>query len=92
MFNITFDSIVATSDIQKDYRKIFNRVKRTKQPVVVMRGNKPDVAVVDIKTLEELNKRLEEAEITDSLLAVAEGEKELKEGKTKVAKSLSSLL
>lgn len=90
--DISLGSIASASDIQKDYRRIFNRAKRTKQPVVIMRGNKPDVAVVDMRTLEELNKKIEEAEIIDTLQAIAQGEEELKAGKSKITKSLSSLL
>jgi len=90
--DITFGNIASASDIQKDYRRIFNRVKRTKQPVVIMRGNRPEVAVVDFKTLEEINKKLEQVEVADTLQAITQGEKEIKAGKTKVAKSLANLL
>lgn len=41
-------------DIQKNYRKIFDEVKRTGEPVVVMRNNEPDVAIIDAKKLEEM--------------------------------------
>lgn len=55
-----------------------------------MRGNKPDVAIVDIRTFEELNKKFEEAEIADTLQTITLGGKELKTGKTKSIKSVSS--
>lgn len=90
--DIMIGNIISVSEIQKNYRKIFNRAKRTKKPVVIMRGNKPEVAVLDIKTLEELNKKIEELELKDALEAIEEGEKELKMGKTKVASSLADLL
>lgn len=78
--------MVSASDIQKNYRKIFNRVIKTRKPVVVMRGNKPEVAVVDMKTLSELQKKIKEIELADALEAIRIGEKELKEGKLKLLK------
>jgi len=83
---------VSVSDIQKNYRKIFNTAKRTKEPVIVLSNNKPDVAILDIGALDRLNRKLEELEIEDTLRAVEEGERELKEGKTVTAGSLSELL
>lgn len=90
--NISLHNIVSVSDIQKNYRKIFNKVKKTKNPVVVMRGSEPEVVVMDINTLEDLEKRLEELEAEVTLKAIEEGEKEFKEGKTVTAKSLADLL
>lgn len=83
---------VAVSDIQKNYRKIFNTAKRTKEPVIVLSGNKPDVAIMDYKFLEELRKKLYELEVKDALEAIEQGEKELRARKTKVVKSLANLL
>jgi prevent-host-death family protein len=82
--NISLSNVVSASDIQKNYRKIFDRVKRTKEPVVVMRGKKPEVAVVSIKELEEMEKLRYETEVADALKAIEIGEKELKEGKLKL--------
>lgn len=90
--DISLSNIVSTSEIQKNYRKIFEQAKKTKKPVVIMRGNKPVVAVIDMQTLEKLNRKVEEFELEDALRAIEEGERELKEGKTKTAKSLTDLL
>ncbi|MDP3988499.1 MAG: type II toxin-antitoxin system prevent-host-death family antitoxin [Candidatus Levybacteria bacterium] len=90
--NISLHNIVSASDIQKNYRKIFNKVKRTKNPVVVMRGSEPEVVIIDINTLEDIEQRLEELEIEVTLKAIEEGEKEFKEGKTITSKSLANLL
>ncbi len=90
--NIPLGNYVSVSDVQRDYRKVFDKAKTTKQTVMVMRDNKPDVAVIDAKVLAEKEKRLEELEIEDVLRAVEEGRKEYKEGKTIKAKSLADLL
>ena len=90
--NTLMPNTVSVSDIQKDYRKVFNRVKRTKEPVIVLSNNKPDVAIVDYESLEELRTASAEREIKIALKAIKQGEKEYKEGKTIKANSLADLL
>ena len=90
--NTLMPNIVSVSDIQKNYRKVFDRVKRTKEPVIVLSKNKPDVAIIDYDELEILRKVAYEAEIEDTLRVVKEGRKEYKEGKTIKAKSLTDLI
>lgn len=83
---------VSVSDIQKNYRKIFDTAKKTKEPIVVLSNNKPDVAIIDYDSLEKLRRAEYEKEIEDTLRAVEEGDREFKEGKTIKAKSLADLL
>lgn len=90
--NIPLGNYVSVSDVQRDYRKVFDKAKKTKQTVMVLRDNKPDVGVVDAKVLMEREKRLEELEIEDALRAVKEGEEEYRTGKIIKAKSLADLL
>lgn len=73
--------IATTKDIQKNYRKVFDYVKKTHRPVVVMRNNKPDVAIVDVKKLEEM----------EAIIDVLQSRQEVKQGKGKVLKSLKDL-
>ncbi len=84
--DIPISNIVSASEIQKNYRKIFNRVMRTKKPIVVMRGNKPEVAVVDVRMLDAMEKKVEKIELDEALEAVRIGEEELKNGKLKLLK------
>lgn len=90
--NTLMPSTVSVSDIQKNYRKIFDRAKRTREPVIVLSNNKPDVVIIDYDELENLRKVAYGVEVKDALAAIAEGDKELKNGKTKIATSLSNLL
>lgn len=83
---------VSSSDIQKKYREIFDEVKKTKEPVIVLHGNKPDVAIVDFNYLEELKRESYDQEVKDALEAIRKGEKELKAKKTKIFPSLANLL
>lgn len=82
--NIPLGNYVSVSDVQRDYRKVFDKAKKTKQTVMVMRDNQPYVAVVDVDTLSELQKKVEEMEIADTLEAIRIAEKEKREGKLKV--------
>lgn len=90
--DINLNNVVSASEVQRNYRKVFDRAKKTREPIIVLRDNKPDVAVVDIKVLEKLNKRLEELEIEDTLRVIRKGDRELASGKTKTFKSLAELL
>lgn len=83
---------VSVSDVQKDYRKIFDIAKKTKEPVIVLSNNKPDVAIIDYEDLEKLRKVAYEVEVSNALAAISEGDKELREGKTKKAATLAELL
>lgn len=68
-------------ELQKDYRRIFDEVKKTGEPVVVMRNNQPDVAIVDAKKLEEMQ----------AILDVLKSREEARAGKVKLLKSLKDL-
>lgn len=77
----SFPKTTTAKEIQQNYRKIFDLVKKTGEPVVVMRNNKPDVAIVDAKKLEEMQ----------AILDVLESREEARAGKTKLLKSLKDL-
>ncbi|MDO8429383.1 MAG: type II toxin-antitoxin system Phd/YefM family antitoxin [Candidatus Daviesbacteria bacterium] len=73
---ITFPKTTSAREIQRNYKKIFDQVKKTKEPVVVMKNNKPQVAIVDFKHLEDL----------EAISAVFQSLQEIKEGKAKKLK------
>ena len=68
-------------ELQKNYRKIFDLAKKTGEPIVVMRNNKPDVAIVDVVKLAEMQ----------AVLDVLESRAEARQGKVKVLKSFKDL-
>lgn len=61
-------------DIQKNYRKIFDEVKETGKPVIVMRNNQPDVVIMDAKKLEEM----------EAVMTVLQSREEVRAGKGKL--------
>lgn len=77
-----FPQTTTAREIQRNYRQVFDRVKRTKKPVVVMRNNKPEVAIIDMKKMEEM----------EAIASVRQSRKEYAQGKGKVLTSLADLL
>jgi len=49
-----FPKTTTAREIQRNYRKIFDEVKKSKEPIFVMKNNKPEVAIIDAKELEEM--------------------------------------
>jgi prevent-host-death family protein len=74
----TLPQITTAKELQKNYRKIFDLAKKSGEPVVVMRNNKPDVVIIDAKKLEEM----------EAILAVLTSREDAKAGKVKLLKSL----
>lgn len=87
----TFPKTTTIREIQRDYKKVFEEIKRTKQPIVVLKNNKPDIVLVDVQVLQEMDKKLEEFEIEDALRSGKQGMKEYKQGRSITAKSLLHL-
>lgn len=77
----SFPKTTTAKDIQRNYRKVFDLAKKTGEPVIVMRNNKPDVAIVDVKKLEEM----------EAILEVLESREEARLGKVKLLRSLKDL-
>lgn len=77
----TFPRTTTAREIQRNYRKIFDLVKKTKEPVLVMKNNKPEVAIVDAKRLSEMQ----------AIMDVLEAREEIRAGKGKLLKSLKDL-
>lgn len=77
----TFPRTTTAKQIQRDYRSIFDLVKKTKEPVFVMRNNKPDVVILDAREWEE----------REAIMDVLQSREEARAGKTKVLRSLKDL-
>ncbi len=71
-----FPKMTTAREIQRNYRKIFDDVIKTKEPIIVMRNNKPEVAIVDVKKLEEMQ----------AIFNVLQSREEARAGKTKLLK------
>lgn len=61
---------VTARDLLRSYKGVFDKVKRTKQPAVVMSQKKPQVAIVSMEDLEKL-RQLKNKQSTKALLDLA---------------------
>lgn len=50
-------NIVSLREIQRNYRKLINQVKRTKTPVYLGARSKPEAVLLDVEIFEDLDKR-----------------------------------
>lgn len=79
-----FPTAVSVSDLQRNYAKVIKKAKSSDQPVILLRNNKPELALVNLKKLQYLIDRTSDWETKDALEAIKEGELAYKTGKTTV--------
>lgn len=85
--------MTSVRELQRNYRQLAEVVKKTKKPIVVMNNNQPDIALVDIKHLEEFERIDNELEEMKALETIRKGRKEFLAGKAKLLKgSLADLI
>lgn len=78
---LNFPKTTTAREIQRNYKKIFDEVKKTKEPVYVMKNNKPQVAIIDAEKLSEI----------EAINAVLTSKAEIDAGKGKILRSLKDL-
>lgn len=71
-----FPRTISVKEVQRNYRRVFDLVKKTGEPVVVMRNNIPDVAIVDVKRLERL----------EAVAEILRSREESRKGRSKILK------
>ena len=84
--------LASVAQIQRNYKKVIETAKETKEPVVILRHNKPEAAVVDFDTFEELSAKAAGFDELKAIEAIGESEKEYRSGKAKKLTSLKNLL
>lgn len=63
----SFPATISARDIQRGYKKVFDTVKRTKKPVVVMANNNPQAAIISLEMLARYNRLFEEQELWSAI-------------------------
>lgn len=77
----TFPKTTTAKELQKNYRRIFDLAKKSGDPIVVMRNNRPDIVIIDAKKLEEM----------EAINDVLKSREEARKGKVKLLRSLKDL-
>lgn len=86
----TLPATASVREVQRNYKKLFDYVNKTKEPLFLLSNNKPKVVVLDIKVFEAMAKEKELTE-EEALEIIAQGDKEYQEGKTEILTSLMDL-
>jgi prevent-host-death family protein len=84
--------LASVAQIQRNYKKVIETAKDTKEPVVILRHNKPEAAVVDIETFEEISRKAASFDELKAVEAIKQSETEFKGGKARRLRSLKDLL
>ena len=71
-----FPKTTTAREIQRNYKKVFDEAKKSKEPIFVMKNNKPEVAIIDANKFEEM----------EAIIAVLESREEARAGKAKLLK------
>lgn len=74
-------TLVSASDLQRDSARIIKMAKSSNHPVIVVKSNKPQIAMLGLKRLQELIDKEKDWETKEALRAVKIGEEERKSGK-----------
>ena len=86
----TFPATASVREVQRNYKKLFDYVNKTKEPLYLLSNNKPKVVILDVKVSEEISKEKELTE-NEALEIIAQCDREYQEGKTQTLTSLKDL-
>lgn len=84
--------LTSSAQMQRNYKKVVETAKKTKEPVVILNRNKPEAALMDIDTFEKISKKADLFDEMKALQSIEKSEKEFQEGKAKKLSSLKDLL
>lgn len=84
--------LTSAAKIQRNYKRIVEQAKETKEPIVILRRNTPEAAIVDIETFEEISRKAESFDEIKAIEAIEQSEKEYRSGQAKKLTSLKNLL
>lgn len=92
MNGTTFPQVASMQDLQRGYRRLIELVQKTKEPLYLLRNNKPKVVVLDLDRFNQVNEMARRTEELETLEAIRIYETEERAGKLKTAKSLKELI
>lgn len=84
--------LTSAAQIQRSYKKVIETAKETKEPVVILRRNKPEAAIVDIETFKEISQKAALFDELKAIEAIKQSEKEYRAGKAKKLRAPKNLL
>lgn len=88
----TLPQITTVANLQRSYRPLISRIKKSGQPLVVVSNGKPDVVIMDIHSFESREKDLQNLEEMYLTILASDTLKESKQRLTIVPKANQTLL
>lgn len=85
-------TLVSASDLQRDSARIIKLAKTGERPVVVVRNNRPQVAIWDVKKLQQVLDRIRALEEELLIRNLRKTEADFKVGKLKSTTDFSEFL
>lgn len=85
-------NIATVAELQRNYRPLMNRIKKTNQPLFVLSNGKPDSVLLDIHSFEYLEKHYQALEESYLLSLSNEALQESRDKQTVVMKNSQTLL
>lgn len=90
MLNTDFSQIKPISLLPRQYNLLVKETKK-KGAIVFLRRSRPEVVLVNFPLWRELEKARREKEEKEALANIKQSEKEFKQGKVKILRSLKNL-
>lgn len=88
-----FPQTASVQEMQRNYRKLLDKVKSSKNPLFILRNNVPEVVVIDVASWGKIAEKLVEKEYRESRKAIATFQNERKERTLKTLRtSLAKLM
>lgn len=91
-YMMTIPLIANVAELQRGYRSLVEKIKKTGGPLVIVNNGEADVVVVDVKTYNKQAQRLQELEEDEILRLSREAIREYKAGKSIKMKENETLL
>jgi len=88
----TFPQTAPVHQLQKGYRSLLNKVKKTKQPLFLLKNNYPESVLLDFSYWEDWTKVIHQLEEEDLQDSIDSAEEAIKNGQIKELKSLKDLI
>lgn len=82
----TLPDTASVQEIQRNYRKLLDRVKISRNPLFILRNSLPEAVVVDYESWNEIVRKLRTEEEKQALEAIRVFEKDRRRGKLKKLK------
>jgi prevent-host-death family protein len=86
-----FPKTASIQQLQRDYRTILDQTMQTKEPIVILNKNKPEVVIIEIHEFEQIQEKAQKYELEMAKKAIATYQEEKSGKKLKRLKSLMDL-